>query len=268
VGAEVVLGPAENPDLLERALADVDHVVHALGCPYPAESAVDPAKDLMYTIPTLVELLEQLRSRPEIQLTFISSGGTVYGNTGLDMVPEQAPTEPITPYGITKLTAERFIDMYARLYGVRATVLRVSNAYGPRQRAERGQGVIAAFLKAALLGEAVHIFGDGSLIRDYVHVDDVAHAVVALSALNERPPIINVGTGIGHSVRDVLSAVEDATGVSLETIWLPGRNFDVEHVVLNVSRLRRLIPWTPRSLEQGIAEIGSEWSSYPSVLIA
>jgi UDP-glucose 4-epimerase len=258
-GAEVLLGSAGEESVLAAALDGVDHVVHALGCPFPAESAMDPAGDLAHTIPGLVKLLDILRWRPGVRLTFVSSGGTVYGNTGTSPIDEDSQTNPVTAYGITKLTAERFIRMYSELYGVRANILRVANAYGPRQTTDRGQGVVAAFIAAAVTSAPIQIFGDGSLVRDYVHVEDIAAAVRGLYELDLPTTIINVGSGRGHTLTEVLTTVQEIRGSNLCIERLPPRDFDARHVVLDITRLRSLIAWSPLDLDEGIKGIYAEW---------
>jgi UDP-glucose 4-epimerase len=264
--ADLVLGAAEDEEVLERGLEDADHVVHALGCPLPAESNGDPADDLLQTVPTLVRILEMLRRRPGISLTFLSSGGTVYGSPVKVPADESTRCDPITAYGITKLAAEKYIGMYSDRYGIDARILRISNAYGPLQSPERGQGLIAAFLGAARSGHGVRIFGDGTALRDYVTVEDVANAVVQLYRCLDGPRVLNVGSGTGHSVRDVLAIVGHVTGHPLHVDWLPERLFDVKAIVLDVTTLHQLIAWSPVPLEEGIPRIWNTWQSWSAPL--
>jgi UDP-glucose 4-epimerase len=258
-GAEILIGSINDEPVLREAVNGSDHVVHAVGCPFPAESTKDPVGDLGHTIPGLVSLLETIRQNPEPRLTYISSGGTVYGNAGTGLLSEDTPTHPVTAYGITKLTAERFIGMYSELYGVRANVLRVANAYGPRQTADRGQGVIAALVTAALRSTPIKMFGDGSLVRDYVHVDDIAKAVMMLYGVQSPTVTVNVGAGRGYTIAEVLAMVQDIHGSPLRVEQLPDRPFDVRHVVLDITRLRSLIPWSPMDLDAGIKSVYAEW---------
>jgi len=262
VNAELRLGPAEDPQVLAQAIEDADHVVHALGCPFPAESNDDPVGDLMQTVPTLIGLLELLRRRPSTSLTFLSSGGTVYGNPAKVPADEVTPCDPITVYGITKLAAEKYVGLYSDRFGITTRILRISNAYGPLQSAKRGQGLVAAFLDASTSGQSVKIFGDGTVLRDYVAVEDVAAAEFQLAERFDGPRVVNVGNGVGHSVRDVLAIVEHVTGRPLHVEWLPERPFDVRAIVLDVTTLRQLIPWSPMSLEEGISRVWTTWQSW------
>jgi len=252
-GCEAMEGDAANAELLTEVLEQVDHVVYAIGSSNPGESNLDPPADVARTLPPFVQLLESLRRRPGPRLTFFSSGGTVYGEPAKIPVAEDAVCHPITSYGVTKLCSEHYIGMYRHLYGVRASILRVSNAYGSRQRAERGQGAIGAFLNALRAGETIRIFGDGSVVRDYLHVADVARATVALARLETPPRLVNVGSGRGHSLIDVLDIVRSVTGIDPEVHFDKSRPFDVHSIVLDVSRLASLVDWQPRTLEQGVS---------------
>jgi len=257
-GCDGLEGDAANATLLTEIVELADHIVYAVSSSNPGESNLDPPADAARTLPPFVQLLESLRHKPEAQLTFFSSGGTVYGEPSTTPVSEETPCHPITSYGVIKRSAEMYIDMYRRLYGIRARTLRVSNAYGVRQRAERGQGAIAAFLNAAVAGKTIRIFGDGSVVRDYVHVSDIASATVALSTCGEYPDLVNVGSGRGHSLREVLDIVSSVTGLAADVRFESPRGFDVHSVVLDVSRLASAIDWRPIALEDGIARVWQE----------
>lgn len=252
--SELLVGNVSDGSFLARAMVEVDHVVYAIGTRFPADSNLDPAADAAETLPGLIRLLEALRSRPGVGLTFLSSGGTVYGDQQQTYCSESAACEPITSYGVMKLAAEKYVGMYAKLYGVPACVARVSNGYGPGQQAGRGQGAVAAFLHAARIGRPVTLFGDGLVVRDYVHADDVAQAVVDLTSLPSAPTIVNVGSGVGHTLVEVLDVVQEVTGRPLEIERRDARSFDVRAVVLDTTRLQRAINWSPRDLRAGVSQ--------------
>lgn len=256
-GARHVLGDAGDPRALADALDGATHVVHALGAPHPAASAAAPLAQFAAEVPVLLGLLEALRQRPGVGLTYLSSGGAIYGDAPILPVREDVECHPRSPYGVTKLAAERYVLMAAHVDGLDARVLRVANAYGARQRAGGGQGLVATMLRAAATGGPVHVFGNGGAVRDYVDVRDVAAAVAALRGA-EGPPIVNVGAGVGHRIVDVLALVEEVTGTTLEIRHEPRRATDVDAVVLDVERLRGLMTWRPRSLLDGIGEAWAE----------
>jgi UDP-glucose 4-epimerase len=250
---ELRLGDVNDVRFLRSALEGASEVVYAVGSSMPASSNLDPVKDIESSLPTVLRVLDALRAHPGCRFLFLSSGGAVYGNPSELPVREDAPCDPTTSYGVHKLAAEKYVGMYARLYGIDAHIMRISNAYGPLQHPERGQGVVGAFLGAAQRGHSVHIYGDGSIVRDYVHVADVAVAAVGLSRLDHLPLVCNVGSGVGHTTLEVLRIVEEKTATKLSVEWREDRPFDVRAIALDTDRLRELIDWKPRSLEDGIA---------------
>jgi UDP-glucose 4-epimerase len=262
-GARLVRGDAGDERVLATALDGATHVVHALGAPHPAASATAPLAQFAAEVPVLLGLLAQLRDRPGVMLTYLSSGGAIYGDAPSLPVDEEAECSPRSPYGVTKLAAERYVLMAAHLDGLDARVLRIANAYGARQQPGTGQGLVATLLRATMTGSPVRVFGDGGAVRDYVDVRDVASAVVALGTRVGGPVVVNVGTGVGHRVVDVLAVAREVTGVALEVHHEPRRASDVRSVVLDVARLSSLVEWRPRSLLAGVADAWAELVAGP-----
>ena len=261
-GCTTVNGDAASPTLLAEVLEGAEHVVYSVGTSLPAESNANPARDIEQSLPPLINLLEALRERPGIGLTYYSSGGTVYGEPARLPVTEDEPCNPITSYGVTRLASEKYVGMYSRLYGIPSRVLRIANAYGPFQEAGRSQGVIASFLAAVRDGRPVRLFGDGEVRRDYVQVSDIARATVALAAIGDGPLVVNVGTGVGHSLNELLDMVQRVTSLNVDVEHFASRHYDVRSLVLDVSRLRELIEWDPVPMEEGIA---STWKEFAAI---
>jgi UDP-glucose 4-epimerase len=258
-GVEFVAGPADDPEVLEAALEGVDHVVHALAAPPPAALADQPLEHHRLVVTPLVGLLDLVRKRPGVGLTYLSSGGAVYGNPAVLPVPETHACHPVSAYGVTKLAAEATIGMYVQRYGLHAWVLRVANVYGPEQRPWTGQGAVATFLDAARTGRPITVYGGGSAVRDYIEVSDVAAAAVTLSDRRDGHGVVNVGSGAGHSTRQVMEIIEETTGHRLAIEWEPARGTDVDAVYLDTAKLHSLVPWEPVSLEKGVAAMWESW---------
>lgn len=261
-GATVVTGDAISPTVLHDALDGASHVVDALGAPHPAASARAPVAQFDAELPGVLGILDELRQRPGVGLTYLSSGGAIYGNAETLPVAEDTECHPISPYGVTKLAAERYVLLSSRRDGVPVRILRVANAYGPLQRPRTGQGLIAALLHAAETQTPVDLFGDGSTLRDYVHVADVAAATVQLAANDGIELVVNVGSGVGHTVDEVLELAERVTGTTIEVRRLDARPTDVRGVVLDVKRLSSLMTWEPQSLEFGMADAWRQWTAW------
>lgn len=250
--AALIRGDAADPEVVAEAIEQATHVVYCAGGLMPAQSNLHPTADIELALPPLICVLEALRLRLGVGITFLSSGGTVYGNPRRMPVDEDHPTDPITSYGVMKLASEKYIQMYAHLYGVPGRILRCSNVYGEGQPPHRGQGVIAAFLHQALNDQPIAVFGDGSVVRDYLYAGDLAALVVQLLELGSLPQLANVGSGVGTSLRAVVELVEAVTGRVVQVDQRPRRAFDIGEIVLDVSRLRRLVPFDPVPLEAGI----------------
>ncbi len=253
-GCEVVLGDVRDVATLGPVANGAGHVIYALGALHPFASNFDPIADVSTALVPLLSVLEQLSRSAGMTFTFLSSGGTVYGDAAQTPTPEEGPTEPLSSYGIMKLAGEKYTLMHHRLGRIQPRILRIGNVYGPGQSAYRGQGVIAAFLDCAEAGKPLRVFGDGSIIRDYIHVEDMADAVVQLLDAPAEPRVLNVGTGVGTSIRQVLDVVRAVSGRSATVEYLPARATDVQSSVLDTGRIRELIPFNPRSLEDGVRD--------------
>jgi UDP-glucose 4-epimerase len=239
---------------LPNLLADADDLIYCVGSASPTESEVDPARDISAVLPPLAKVLELLRLHPSTRLTFLSSGGTVYGDNPALPISEQAPTQPISSYGILKLACENYIHMYAQLHDVEARILRVSNPYGPTQDSSTGQGLVARLFRNAIRGEAVVLFGGGKAVRDYLHVDDLGAAIAGSLSVDQLPRVLNIGSGVGHSSLEVVELVAEATGADFEIRLDPPRGYDVRANVLDVSVAKGAIGYTARDLEQGLRD--------------
>lgn len=258
-GANVVLSDLVAAPPPAALIAEADHIVYAVAASSPAESARDPGSDVGLVVTPVVRLLESLRMRPSVGLTYLSSGGAVYGQVSGVATEETTPL-PISSYGILKRTVEHYLRMYGSLYGVSVRILRVGNAYGPGQAA-RGQGLIAHLLHSMASQAPFVVYGTGDNIRDYVHVDDVAAAVVQLIGSEAPFQTYNLGSGVGNSIIDVIGALEAVSGRRVDIDFRETRPFDVGSIVLDVSRLRSVINYAPRDLHTGLVDT---WLSCPA----
>jgi UDP-glucose 4-epimerase len=252
------LGDAADPAVLDPALAGAECVVYTAGGLLPAASELEPERDAELTLGPLRSVLEALRERPRTRLIYLSSGGTVYGNPDRNPVTEEAPLHPIGAYGRLHVRCEEEILREREEHGLQARILRCSTVYGERQRPERGQGAIVTFLHRVATGIPIDLYGAGASIRDYAYVGDVARVIALLSDRDDGPPVLNVGSGEGTSLADVLALVEAEIGRPAEVIEHAARGFEVGRIVLDVTRLREMvrIDWTP--LAEGVARTW-EW---------
>jgi UDP-glucose 4-epimerase len=178
----------------------------------------------------------------------------VYGIPQQVPIPESHPTKPICSYGITKLSIEHHLALENQLHGLDYQVVRLANPYGVRQRTTAAQGAIAVFLGKILRGESIELWGDGSNVRDFIYVTDAMSAILTLLAENCSERVLNIGSGEGFSLMNVLDTIRNVTGIVPQLQLAPSRSCDVASNVLSIERARQTLNWRPLvSLEDGIA---------------
>jgi len=250
---DVIEGNIDDPPQIARALSGMDVVFHLACTTVPGSSNADPIYDLASNVLPTLRVLEAARQSRVARIVFFSSGGTVYGIPERMPIDEDHPTNPTSAYGIHKLAIEKYLALYRRLYGLDSLILRISNAFGEGQSPTSGQGVVAAFLYKALRHEPVEIWGDGSVVRDYIHVSEIVSAAIKSIEYEGHHRTFNIGSGIGISLRDVVVAVEELVGVRLEVHHGAARPFDVPISILDISRAKEHLNWSPQmSFRQGL----------------
>ncbi len=238
----------------DRLVADADVVHHYAWGSIPASANANPGGDLLTNVGTTIDLLDAMRRRGGGRIIFLSSGGTVYGKLHETPVKEDHAVAPITAYGAGKATAEVYLSLYRALHGLDCRIARVANPYGAGQDLSRGLGAVTTFLHNALLGQPIVIWGNGDVVRDYIHISDVAKCLVKL-AVGPRQDhfIFNVGSGVGISLNDVIAELELSLGRTLDVSRTETRAFDVPVSILAIDRARRDLDWAPAlSFREGI----------------
>ena len=220
-------------------LSDYDKIVHLISSINPSSSANNPMAGYSRDFVRSVEIINFL-SHEGKTMYFASSGGTVYGMQSISPIPETAPTEPINHYGMTKLLIENVLYMYNRTHNTKHVVFRISNPYGPGQNsAFSGVGVIDAFIRKAMVGEAIKIYGDGGITRDFIYIDDMVSALTAVFNKEKcRHGVYNIGSGQGYSLSDLLIQIEDILETSVRVEYYDKRAVDVNKVILDTTRFR------------------------------
>jgi UDP-glucose 4-epimerase len=253
-----VLSPGDffNPEDIQRVLKDQDIVFHLLSTTVPQTSNEDPPYDVEANVIGTLRLLDLARKAQIKKIIFASSGGTVYGVPQEIPIKENHPTDPTSSYGIAKLTIEKYLHLYWVLHGLDYCVLRIANAYGERQRSTATQGVIPVFLESALRNNEIVVWGDGSVMRDYIFISDISNAFLKALSYSGEMKVFNIGCGKGHSLNDVIHVIESVTGRPLQVKYVNGRSFDVPISILDISRTKKYLNWVPAiSLFEGIARM-------------
>ena len=234
-----------RPDIVNHHAAQIDVRV----------SVEDPARDARTNVLGLLNLTEAAREVGTRRFVYVSSGGVVYGEPEVRPTPEGTPKLPLSPYGVTKLSGEYYLNYYRRVHGMEYVALRYSNVFGPRQDPHGEAGVVAIFCNRLLAGEALTIFGDGEQTRDYVFVRDVAAANMLASEMalptseegagDLDEVAFNVGTGLATSVNRLADALEEIAGIHPGRDYRGGRPGELRHSTLEAAKMRER-GWSPQ----------------------
>ena len=251
VWAELELGSAD----WERLVDDVNVVHHYAWGSIPASANSNPGGDLITNVGSMLGLLEALRRHGDGRIVFASSGGTIYGKIHETPVREDHPVAPITAYGASKATAEIYLNLYRAMHGMDCRIARIANPYGAGQDLARKVGAMTTFIYNALIGQPIEIWGTGEVIRDYIHICDVATCLVNLARAPrlDEAFTFNIGSGTGTSLNNIVAELEIHLNRKIEVNRGPRRSFDVPVNVLAVDLAKRVLGWSPTlTLSNGI----------------
>lgn len=238
-GVERLVGDFLSRADLEAAVDGCDYVFHFLSTTTPATAEADPTLDLRTNLIQSVELLDAAAHAGVRHLYLASTGGAIYGQRRQEVFAEADVAEPVSPYAIGKLAVENYLRYYDAKHGLKSTALRISNPYGTRQHPNKKQGLIPIALRQIALGRPVVQFGDGSMVRDYVYVEDLVQMIVRMVGRGQDDLVYNLGRGIGHSVTEILDVIRDVVGRDFEIDRRPAPPTFVDRVVLDIGRYTR-----------------------------
>jgi UDP-glucose 4-epimerase len=253
-----VVGDLNDSASLENAMSQaIDSVVHLASSTSPLRSNDNPLSDLE-NIAGAIRLLELCIKRKVKRIVYASSGGTVYGVPKVLPIPEDHPTEPICSYGVAKLAIEKYLNLYTNTSGLATVVLRIGNPYGVRQSPHSAQGVVPVFMSRILQGKPLTLWGDGSVVRDFVNVRDLA-SLFLRALTSDATGVFNAGSGVGTSISELLEIMSVPLGVRPQINRKESRKFDVPAVILDCGKARTVYCWEPRiTLPEGLIEF-SHW---------
>ncbi len=254
--ATFVQGDVRDANLLKCLLDDheIEVVYHAAWSSISETAIRDQTADIETNLVPLVRLLDACRDSQVRRVLFLSTGGAVYGLPRTNPVTEEHPTHPISPYGITKLAAEKYVRMYREHYGLEYVILRPSVPYGPRQNPNRRQGAVTVFTHRALQGEPITIWGEGESLRDYFYVGDmVAPLINAMEIPSAGDMTFNLAGARGYTLLELVSVLEEVLNVRVRVEHRERRKFDVPRLELDSSAAADRLGWSDRtSLADGI----------------
>jgi UDP-glucose 4-epimerase len=243
-----------QPELVDLFARFQPEVVFHLAAQIDARrSVVEPALDTSVNLVGTVNVLQSAVEAGASRLVFASSGGAQFGTTSRLPTPESEPRRPESPYGVAKGVADRYLEYFAENQGLDYLSLGFSNVYGPGQDPHGEAGVVAIFVQTLLQGRTPKIYGDGSITRDYVFVDDVVDACIRGAERGGRR-YVNIGTGVETSLNRLYDVVARAVGTSTRPEYAPGKPGDVPRSCLDASLAKRVLGWEPWvTLEDGVA---------------
>lgn len=259
------VGNVDDEALLAAVLAGVDTVIYLASGSLPATANHDLTREIASHVAITVKAAELSEAAGVRRFVFASSGGTVYGQDSDRPLTEDSGTFPRNAYGASKISIEHYLSVLGRLRSMKTISLRLSNPYGPGQMANRNQGFVAAAMQHAFDEAELSIWGDGTVVRDFIYVDDVVEAFIACLSYEGPSDVFNIGSGQGVSLNEMLHAVRISTGKAVRVAYEADRAIDVKVNILDVAKAATRLGWRPEvSLNEGLALTKTWWLSRSS----
>lgn len=232
-----------------------DVVYHLISTSMPSTSNNQIANELESNVVLSAKLLDACVKENVKKVVFISSGGTVYGKEVNCPIKEEAPTYPISSYGIQKITIEKLLYLYNYLYNLDYRVVRLANPYGPYQRPNGLLGAVTTFTYKAINNQEISVYGDGSVVRDFIYIDDAIKGIINITNYNGQYKTFNLGSGKGTSIKELLNDIKEALDINLNITYKEARSVDVPINYLDISRYEEVCgKLEPLSLKEGIVK--------------
>ncbi|MFC5973896.1 NAD-dependent epimerase/dehydratase family protein [Halomarina salina] len=249
--ATLVRGDLCDPDTLDEAMAGVDLVFHEAANASVARSVEDPIASHQVNTAGTLGVFE--RARVADARVVLASSTAIYGDPTEVPVTEDEPTTPQSPYGVEKLSGDHYARLYHDLYGLETVALRYFNVYGPRQAGGEYSGVITTFLEQACAGQDITVEGDGSQIRDFVHVSDIVRANLLAATTDEVGEAYNIGTGRSVSILELAELIRDLSGSRSEIVHVDERPGDIHASRADISKAKASLGFEPTvTLREGL----------------
>lgn len=247
----IIYGEFDDDTILDKYLPGTHCVIHLAYSTVPENSMKDPVFDIRSNVIPTFHLLKKMHEYEVPKLLFVSSGGVVYGKAS-GVIGEDSVLNPVSSYGISKMIIERNISLLADNSPLEYCILRVANAYGSGQHNKKNQGVINIWMNNIMKGLPVIVMGDGNIIRDYVHVDDLVEAFSLVIDKNIKG-VFNIGTAEGTSLNQLISVMESLLGKEAKVEHVPDRKYDVPSNVLSYQKFHLATGWKPKiDLKKGL----------------
>ena len=257
---QIIKGDIREIEVVSEAIKGIDCVFHLAAQISVSRSVREPQFDASVNILGMITLLEAIK-KDQVKFIYISTGGAIYGEPASIPASERTFEEPISPYGLSKLVGEKYLQWFHREYGLPYIIIRPANIYGPRQDPRGEAGVISIFLGRIQNNEPLEIFGDGTDTRDYVYVKDIAELCV--NAMHSSSiDTFNAGTGNQTNLLELIEVIEQVTEYTAEKKFCEPRPGDVQHIALDSRKAFKYLGWKPSTpLSNGIQKTWDWFSS-------
>tara|TARA_R110000868_G_scaffold92056_1_gene255129 strand:+ start:28713 stop:29657 length:945 start_codon:yes stop_codon:yes gene_type:complete len=252
--ATIIYGDIQNAESIAKAIKGVSAIVHLAASSGVIDSIANPQQTFERNVTGTSVVLEQARLIGVKSFVFASTGGAIVGDNETPPFNETLPMAPISPYGASKMCGEALCMTYARAYGMRNYILRFSNVYGPYSLHKKG--AVVSFMKSIKTGRPIIIYGDGSQVRDFIHVNDICSAIIDALKGTAKPDTYNIGSGKPTSILELAHITMEVADLneSVETVYKPVRDGEVMKTWLNIERAARELNFTPKiDLRNGLA---------------
>ena len=247
--ARDIIGEDRFDDLLDGC----DVLYHLISTTIPSTSNRQIEKEFHDNISTTLRILDSCVKMNVKKVVFLSSGGTVYGKDVNCPISEESQTNPISSYGIQKLTIEKILYLYNYLHGLDYRIVRLANPYGPYQKPNGVQGVVTTFIDRVINDQQIAVYGDGSVVRDFIYINDAVEGIINIVNVSSEYKLYNLGSGRGVSIKELIEVIEKTLNKKANVLYEEGRNEDVKENYLDISRYHMVFGvLNHTSLEEGI----------------
>jgi UDP-glucose 4-epimerase len=246
-------------EALESTVKGSDVVIYLMTNSFPGSTLDAPLYDLRYNLEPALKIIELCKKHNVTQFIYVSSGGAVYGVQGNIPILESDTPMPISSYGVTKLSIENYLRLATLTSNLNVCVLRVSNPYGKYQSLRKGQGIISTIAHNIMNDKEIIIWGDGNVIRDYISINDVTHAIYLTINCTKGYSVYNIGSGKGRSINELLTLFQKATKKVLEVNYQSMRKIDVPVNVLCTEKFKNSFNWQCQYYLENEIENLLEW---------
>lgn len=226
----------------KELLFGVNVVYHLISTTVPVDGTQHSILELKDNVIPTLKLLDAMVEQKIKRIIFISSAGTVYGDINY-YAKEDDPLNPICSYGVQKVIIENYLRIYKIYHDISPIVARVSNPYGTGQDVNKRQGVIPIFINKIISGQPIELWGDGSVARDYIHIDEVIDALQKLEDYRGDYDVFNIASGESHSLLEIIRIIEKESGVKAHVKFLEPRNCDVKRSMIDTTRIFEECGW-------------------------